>query len=124
MVLVDSSGWIEYLRAGPNVTFFRASIHDTPNLLVPSIAITEVVRFFIRAKGREAAREVAAQMQRAAVVALDGPLAEHAARLSLRHNLPMADALVYATAQEHKALLFTQDEDFAKLPGVRYVRKK
>jgi predicted nucleic acid-binding protein len=124
MNVVDSSGWIEYLFERPNESFFAAVIRDTSKLLVPTVCLLEVIRYVTRAASRDAAQEAAAQMQRAAVISLDEELAHLAARLSLRHNLPLADAIVYATSQAHKATLYTQDEDFGKLPGVRYVRKK
>jgi toxin FitB len=124
MNVVDSSGWIEYLFERPNEGFFGAVIHDTSKLLVPTVCLIEVVRYITRAANRDAAQEAAAQMQRASVISLDEYLAHLAARLSLRHNLPLADAIVYATSRAHKATLYTQDEDFGKLPGVRYVRKK
>src|SRR5579864_7733795 len=124
MNVVDSSGWIEYLFERPNEDFFAAVVHDTNKLLVPTVCLLEVIRYVTRAASRDAAQEAAAQMQRAAVISLDEELAHLAARLSLRHNLPLADSIVYATSQAHRATLYTQDEDFAKLPGVRYVRKK
>jgi predicted nucleic acid-binding protein len=124
MNVVDSSGWIEYLFERPNERFFAAVLNDTSNLLVPTVCLIEVIRYVTRAASRDIAQHAAAQMQRASVVNLDEELAHLAARLSLRHNLPLADAVVYATAQSHEATLYTQDDDFAKLPGVRYVRKK
>ena len=35
----------------------------------------------------------------------------------------MADSLILATAREHGATLWTQDEHFASLPEVQFVRK-
>jgi len=124
MVVVDSSGWIEYLLLRPNAKFFRAAVEDTARLVVPAICLTEVTRYLTRAANRDIARDAAVNMRRATVVDLDADLADLAARLSLKHGLALADAIVYATAQNHKAVLLTQDEDFAKLPGVRYVRRK
>lgn len=124
MNVVDSSGWIEYLFERPNQRFFAAVFNDTSKLLVPTVCLIEVIRYITRAASRDAAQEAAAQMQRAIVISLDEDLAHLAARLSLKHNLPLADAIVYATSQAHKATLYTQDKDFGKLPGVRYVRKK
>jgi len=46
-----------------------------------------------------------------------------AATLSLRHKLPLADSVVYATALRGNATLWTQDADFEGLPGVRYFAK-
>ncbi len=124
MNVVDSSGWIEYLFERPNERFFAAAIHDTSKLLVPTVCLIEVIRYVTRAASRNAAQEAAAQMQRASVVSFDEDLAHLAARFGLKHKLPLADAIVYATSQAHNATLYTQDDDFSKLPGVRYVRKK
>jgi predicted nucleic acid-binding protein len=124
MNVVDSSGWIEYFFGGPNSGFFRPPLHDMERLIVPTIVLYEVVRHITRAAGRGPAQEAAAQMQRAKIADLDAPLAYLAARLSSRHNLPMADSIVYAAAQHHSAKLYTQDADFEKIPGVKYVRKK
>ena len=38
-------------------------------------------------------------------------------------GLPMADSLIYATAQAHHAILWTQDSRFKYLPGVNYLPK-
>lgn len=124
MNVVDSSGWIEYFLGRPNAGFFRTVIHDTSKLLVPTVCLIEVIRYVTRAASRDAAQEAAGQMQRASVISLDEELAHLAARLGLKHKLPLADAIVYATSQAHNATLYTQDDDFGKLPGVRYVRKK
>ena len=87
------------------------------NLIVPTISLCEVIRYITRAANRDEAHEAAAQMERCLVVDLDPAIAHLAARLGLKHNLPMADSIVYATAQAHGAKLYTQDADFEKLPG-------
>ena len=43
-----------------------------------------------------------------------------AALISVKRKLPMADSLIFATAQAHGAVLWTQDDDFEGLPGVNY----
>jgi predicted nucleic acid-binding protein len=43
--------------------------------------------------------------------------------LGLRHKLPLADSIVYATAQAVGALVWTQDADFDGLAGVKFWRK-
>lgn len=55
-------------------------------------------------------------MMNGKVVDLDLSLAIEAAKL----DLPLADSVIYATAQHHQATLWTQDQDFEGLPGVRY----
>ena len=47
-------------------------------------------------------------------------LSLRAAALALRHKLPLADSIVYATARQSDAVVWTQDSDFENLPGVRF----
>ena len=62
-------------------------------------------------------------MEKAVVVDLDATLAKLASIEARRHKLGMADSIIYATAREHRAELWTQDADFATLPGVKYFPK-
>ena len=62
-------------------------------------------------------------MNQGRFVALDMKLAIDAAKLSLLHNLPLADGIIYATAKAEKAWLWTQDGHFGKLTGVKFVKK-
>jgi predicted nucleic acid-binding protein len=41
-----------------------------------------------------------------------------------RYPLPIADSLIYATAQRSGAMLWTQDEHFKGLPGVRFFARR
>lgn len=50
-------------------------------------------------------------------------IATSATALGARHQLEMADALIYATARQHDAILWTQDVDFESLPHVKYLPK-
>ena len=118
MNVVDSSGWIEYLVAGPNAGFFETPLLQPDVLLVPSISVFEVYRYVLREQGREEALSVAAAMRQGRVVSLDEGLAVGAAETAARHSLPMADGIVYATALVHGATLWTQDDDFEGLPAV------
>ena len=57
------------------------------------------------------------------VVELDAATALSAAKLSVELRLPMADAVMLATARVHIATLWTQDADFKGVEGVEYVEK-
>lgn len=120
MNLLDSSGWIEYFANGPNAERFAPVVTDTAILMVPTIVLHEVFRWADREGGDLAARRAVIAMQQGVAVPLDATLAIEAARLARRYKLPTADSLVYATAQAGDATLWTQDDDFADLPGVRY----
>jgi predicted nucleic acid-binding protein len=122
--LVDSSGWLEYFTGSPNADFFAPAIEDLENLFVSTLGVLEVFRWILRERGESAALQAAALMQQGAVVDLDLSLAIQSARLAVERKLPLADSVMYATAQARGAVLWTQDADFEGLPGVRYTRKQ
>jgi predicted nucleic acid-binding protein len=123
MNLLDSSGWIEYFANGPNAERFAPVVADPSALLVPTIVLHEVFRWADREGGDLAANRAVAAMQAGMVVALDTDLALASARLARQHRLPTADSIIYATAQARGATVWTQDDDFLDLPGVRYFAK-
>jgi toxin FitB len=51
-------------------------------------------------------------------------LAINAAKVSFQNNLPMADSIIFATANIYKCTVWTQDSDFENLPGVKFFPKK
>jgi toxin FitB len=114
--VVDSSAWLEYLSDSLAAKRFAAAIEDTDNLIVPVVCLYEVFKKVLRECGEGQAIQVASAMQSGRVVDVDSSLALEAARLPL----PLADSWIYATAQRHQATLWTQDEHFKSLPGVRY----
>ena len=117
--VVDSSAWLEYLTGGVHATHFAAAIEDSRHLIVPVIVLYEVFKKVLRERGEQQALQVAGAMHAGKVVAVDAALALDAARFSL----PLADSLIYATAQRLGALVWTQDDDFKGLPGVQYFAK-
>ena len=121
--VVDSSGWIEYLTQGPGIENFRQPLADTAQLVVAAVSITEVFRFVLRESGKREALRVAALMRRAEVVPLMPKLSIAAAGLGHKYQLPLADSIIYATAQQERATLWTQDADFEGLPDVKYFFK-
>jgi toxin FitB len=118
--VVDSSAWLEYFGGGANAGFFARAIEDTGNLVVPTLSLYEVFKRIIQQRTESDALQAVAVMQQGSVVELDARLALNAARLSLDHRLPMADSVMLATAMAFDAVLWTQDEHFRGLPGVRY----
>ena len=123
MNVVDSSGWLEYVADGPNADFFAPVIRDIDQVLVPAVVITEVARRVWQQRGEEFALEVISLVQRGQVAPLDEKIAWLAAEIGITHRLPLADSIIYATAQAHGATVWTQDADFDGLPGVEFRRK-
>lgn len=118
--VVDSSAWLEYFADGPNAQHFAAAIEKPAQLLVPSITLLEVFKRISQQRDDAIALQCVAVMQQSAVIDLDSALAIRAATLGQRHQLPLADSIIYATAQAAGATVWTQDADFEGLAGVRY----
>ncbi len=124
MNVVDSSAWLEYFAAGPNAGRFATAIEAGDQLLVPAIVLVEVVRRVLLQRGEDAALQAAALLHQGRIVPLDSGLALAAAKLGVDHRLPLADSIIFATAQQYTATLWTMDADFEGLPGVRYFAKR
>ena len=120
MNLVDSSAWLAYFAGEPNANYFAAPIQDAEALVVPSVCIYEVFKVVLRERGEDDAFAAIAAMQEGLVVDLDGELAMEAASIGLEENLAFADSVVYAVAEKHDAVLWTQDVHFRGKSGVRF----
>ncbi|HVM73035.1 MAG TPA: type II toxin-antitoxin system VapC family toxin, partial [Anaerolineales bacterium] len=57
-------------------------------------------------------------------VELDRKIAIEAAQLSRQLKLAMADSIILATARACDAILWTQDEHFKGMEGVKFIEKK
>lgn len=124
MNVIDSSGWLEYFIGGENASFFAPAIQDVENVVVPTISIYEVFKRTLIEKGRTDALEAVAIMYDGKVVDLDREIALIAADVSFELKLPMADSIILATARAYNATLWTQDEHFKDVEGVKYKEKR
>src|SRR3990172_4968114 len=117
MVVVDSSGWIEFFTDGPKAGVFARYMKEREKIVPPAIVIYEVYKKIKRERGESLAQLCAAQIEKTEVVPLSRDLAILAADLSLEYSLPMADSFVLATARMRGAQLVTRDADFRNIPG-------
>ena len=124
MNIVDSSGWLAYFADEPNAKHFIAPLNDTTSLVVPTVTIYEVFKVVRRESGENEALQAAVAMRKGTVADLTAALAIAASKLSLEHNLPMADSIILATAKEFKATIWTQDSDFKNIDDVKYFSRK
>ena len=124
MNIVDSSGWLEYFANGPNAEFFAPVIEDVSQLIVPVISIYEVFKKALQQRGEGDALQAVAVMSQWKVIELDIKLSLSAAKISVDLGIPMADSMILATAKAFNATLWTQDEDFKEMEGVRYIEKR
>jgi predicted nucleic acid-binding protein len=124
VIVVDSSGWLEFLTDGVLADEYANRLRQPAAVITPTIVMYEVYKHTKRLRSEEEAWDAVAAMQKTRVLPLTDELALLAADLSLMHKLPMADAIVLATAQAHDAEVITSDSDFADIPGVVYIPKK
>jgi predicted nucleic acid-binding protein len=118
LILVDSSGWVEYLGEGPKEAQFAPFLELESRLIVPTIVLYEVRKKLLLTERRSLADRFLSAALRTFVVALDEHLAVAAATISIDQKLAMADAIIYATALALHAELVTSDQAFSGLPGV------
>lgn len=121
-VLLDSSGWIEFFTAGPLAERYVPYLTSRYQLITPTIVLYEVYKKIKRERGEEAAILFAGRLSATQIVQLTESIALLAADVSLLHGVAMADAIVYATAQDQGAEVVTGDADLKDLPGVVYIK--
>ena len=123
MNVVDSSAWLSYFSGDKNARLFAKPIEAIDTLLVPGITLTEVFKSILRQRSEDVAFEAIAHMEQGTVIPLDSELAINAASFGIELKLPLADSIIYATAQKFEALVWTQDADFDGLNGVKFYPK-
>lgn len=123
MIVVDSSGWLEFLTDGVLADEYAARLRQPELVITPTIVVYEVYKHATRLRSEEDAIDAVAAMHKTRIVPLTDELALLAAEVSIRHKLAMADAIVLATAQAFGADVVTSDADFHGVPGVVYIAK-
>ena len=123
MNVVDSSGWVEYLQDSPRADLFAQAIEARDQLLVPVIALYEVHKILGRRMPVAKVTAALNVMRLGRVLELTDQRAIAASEVASLHGLAMADAVMYAMAQEFKATFWTQDVDYQGLPGVNFFPK-
>lgn len=121
--VIDTSAWIEWLTGSTLGKTLAKELPDKTQCIVPTIVQLELSKWLVRELGEERADQVIAYTQKCLVVPMDTTLALLAADLHRAHKLATADAIVYATAQHHRAQLLTCDSHFNGLPEVVFFSK-
>lgn len=123
MILIDTCGWIEWLTGGVLCAEFEPYFSRIESVIVPTSVQYELYKWTARKRSLPAALEAVAVTEQGKVVPLSTPIALSAADLSAEYTLSFADAIIYAAAQFHDALLVTSDAHFDSLPEVKFFRK-
>jgi predicted nucleic acid-binding protein len=121
MHLVDSSGWIEFFTDGPLASEYSKYLKNLTKIVTPTIVLYEVYKKIRKERTEEDALFAVSLINRTSVIPLNESIALLAADLSLKHSLPMADAIVYATALEENCKVVTSDTHFKGLDKVVFV---
>lgn len=124
MIVIDSSGWIEFFADGPHAEEFASRLRSPASVLTPTIAIYEVYKWIKRERSEEEALQAVATMKKTRIVDLSEELALTAADLSLAHGLGMADSMMLAVARANHSRLATTDSGFEGVDGVLLFSKK
>jgi predicted nucleic acid-binding protein len=122
LILVDSSGWIEYLAARSKADLFAPYIEGSEPLVSSAIQIYEIYKVVRRDLSEERAIEAVSALRMTTIEPLVESLALEAADAALEHGLAMADAIIFATASRHDAQIVTGDVVFDGLPRVTLIR--
>ncbi|MEE9342932.1 MAG: type II toxin-antitoxin system VapC family toxin [Gammaproteobacteria bacterium] len=123
MNVVDTSGWLEFFTGGKNAKQFLPPITQAEQLVVPTICLYEISKVILRESDENHLLQALAAIQKGKVVTLTPSISTAAARISLQYKLPMADSIIYTTANHFDATVWTQDIDFKGLPNVNYIPK-
>lgn len=120
-ILVDSSGWLEYITSDSKADLFAPYLEGERPVLVPAIVLFEVRKILLQRQPKTVADLFVSEALRRTVVPVDQDIALSAAAISIQHELPMADALIYATAERNGAELVTSDAHFKGLARVTFL---
>jgi len=88
------------------------------------VIVYEVYKKLKQALNEESALRLVARLHETKIVPLTPNLVLFAADVSLKHKLPMADALVYATALSQRCSVVTSDPHFERLEKVIFIEEK
>jgi len=121
--LIDTCGWIEWLTDGVLAEQFKPYFQQLPKIIIPTILQYELYKWICREQNTDTAQTLIELTKQGKIIVLDTDLALLAARLANQYQLSVADALIYATAQQEQVELITSDNHFANLPNVCYFSK-
>ena len=127
MILIDSSGWIEFFSDGKNADKYPEYVLSAKKEthITSSVIIYEVFKCIKSVFNDEKAiQAIASILGNTTLVAIDDVLAIAAADISITHQLGMADATIKATADRYHAKIITSDGDFQEFSSVVFIAKR
>lgn len=117
MKVLDSFAWFEYFSGSAAGKKVQKILESSERVCTPVICLTEIKRKRNR-EGKSWQKELAFIEARGRLLPVTKEIALSAGDILEVH---FADALIYATVLEHKAVLVTGDRHFKGLPYVDYL---
>src|SRR5258708_20312512 len=97
-VILDSSGWLEYLTADTKADLFAPYFEGHRPILVPAIVLYEVRKVLLLRQTKDVTDIFMSEALRRTIIPIDEGIALSAAAASIQFRLPMVDALLQATS--------------------------
>jgi predicted nucleic acid-binding protein len=122
--VIDSFGWIEYFGDGRLSSKYAKHIEDCSpgSYFTPSIIIYEVFKKIRSQYEDDDAISAIMHIQNyTTIIDIDTSLAIKGAETSIQEGLPMADALIRASANKLNAKIITSDPHFKDLYNVVFI---
>jgi len=122
--VIDSFGWIEYFGGGELSNKYAKYLENCSQSthFTPSVIIYEVYKKIRSLYKEEDAIEAIMHIDNyTTIVDIDTKLALEGAETSIHEKLPMADALIRATANKFDANIVTSDPHFKNLKNVIFI---
>jgi len=124
--VIDSRFLLEYFLSDSEETKSRASKHlrnmiEKKTGILPTIVVTEIVRYVSDTRGREEAtiRYLSLKRSGLEIANLTAEIAKEAGLLKSHHpNIPTGDCIVAATALRSKAKILSDDKHYDEIKGI------
>lgn len=121
-VLIDTGSWIDYFEGAKRAKRIVPFIEGNEKIVISTINIIEITHQFLKRKPKEDVEKIVdILLQYSFAIPVDTNIASHAVKLKHQHGFSLADAIIYATAQDQHALLITTDNDFKGLKDVECI---
>jgi predicted nucleic acid-binding protein len=121
--LIDSNIWIDYFQASAIGKKAVEYIEGKEKIIISALNIAEVYRHVLSKRTKEDAEKAADVLQQFSfIIPVTTEIAKKAAVFKHEQKLGMADAIIYATAEQEHATIITADNDFRHMQNVVVVK--
>jgi predicted nucleic acid-binding protein len=111
---------VYYPSSDDEASRIRKELTTNLSRYVSSVTVYEIYKLTLESEGRETADLRIELLRRDfGITNLDWKIAKQAALLWKKYRIPMADAVIAATALHLKAICVTNDPHFAKIKEIR-----